>query len=102
MRHEIEVALQEENLQRETALARQQSPGEGNDGPVWSTVTMLADLDEIQRKAAQSQKRRQLGNISDVQMHGDAVVSCYRSVHRSLPLYKTDDPGLPECTQDDL
>jgi len=88
VRHQIQAALEKENLDRETSLAAPavaggltEGSGSGLDGErkVTSSTILKGDLDEIQAKAEQYQARRTLEQLPGVQEKQKALIQCYRN-----------------------
>lgn len=77
---EIERALEKENLDRETAMAGNESEGEsdGEAGSVRNSAALLGDLEELRTKVERFQSRQALSEFPEVQAASEAVVTCYR------------------------
>ena len=76
---EIERALEKENLDRERAMAGEESEAEdGAAGGVKSSTTLMGDLEEVRRKVEKYHSRHNLEGLSEVQAKGEAVTSCYK------------------------
>lgn len=73
VRHEIEAALQKENLDREIAMTM-----EGEDRAPASSSTIAEDLQELESTMARRRNDGQGGGFAAVQSHGAAVRSCYQ------------------------
>ncbi|TCD60269.1 hypothetical protein EIP91_010448 [Steccherinum ochraceum] len=88
IKHEIELALEKENLDKERQLAGEDSQSEDDTvsaGGVKSSATLIGDLEDLQHKVDRYQKRRDDSDVSEVQTRSQAVVDCYRS-NPSTPL----------------
>jgi len=82
VRHEIEVALEKENLKREKSMAGEASKSDENEdtiGRVKSSVSLMGDLEEIRSKVDRFHSRQEFEGLRAVKEKGEAVVSCYRS-----------------------
>lgn len=80
MKEEIERALEKENLDRERAMAGEESQAaeDGSAGSVRSSAALLGDLEELREKVDRFQTRRALSEFPEVQATSEAVVSCYK------------------------
>ena len=88
VREEIERALEKENLDRERAMAGEESESEdGAAGGVKSSAALMGDLEEVRQKVERFQSRRALTEFPEVQARSDAVINCYRCVKRSAPAF---------------
>ncbi|EKM55821.1 uncharacterized protein PHACADRAFT_256713 [Phanerochaete carnosa HHB-10118-sp] len=82
VREEIEHALEKENLDRERAMAGEESDAvesEGETGRVRSSAALMGDLEELRQKVERFQTRRALHEFPEVQAKSEAVISCYKS-----------------------
>jgi altered-inheritance-of-mitochondria protein 13 len=85
VRHEIEQALEKENLDRE--MNGVQDSAEGDETTrIPSSTELLGDLEEIRSKVDRYQTRRDLSEFPEIKSTGEAVVSCYRCVTRNHSL----------------
>lgn len=81
---EIERALEKENLDREKAMAGEESASEDSEdgtseaGRVRNSAVLLGDLEELRTKVERFQSRRALSEFPAVQAASEAVVSCYK------------------------
>lgn len=86
VREQIEQALERENLDRETALAKKGGEDgevaavEGEEKNLASSVALQAELEEVQRKAERFHQRRQLDEYPEVKVAREAVIQCYQYV----------------------
>src|ERR1700720_4130968 len=81
VRHEIEVALEKENLKREKSMAGEASKSDENEdtiGRVKSSVSLMGDLEEIRSKVDRFHSRQEFEGLRAVKEKGEAIVSCYR------------------------
>lgn len=82
VRQEIERALEKENLDRERAMAGEESEAADGDaaaaGGVRSSAALMGDLEELRQKVDRFQTRRALTEFPDVQAKSEALVSCYK------------------------
>lgn len=80
VREEIERALEKENLDRERAMAGEESGSEdaAEAGSVRSSAALMGDLEELRQKVERFQTRRALTEFPDVQAKSEAVVNCYK------------------------
>jgi altered-inheritance-of-mitochondria protein 13 len=76
VRHEIELALEKENLNREKTLAEETSGSEG--GSLKNSSSLLGDLEEIQRRVEKFHSRRELNEFSTVTTDREALIVCYK------------------------
>jgi altered-inheritance-of-mitochondria protein 13 len=82
VQHEIEIALEKENLEREKSMAGEVSaPNEDEStlARVKSSAALMGDLEEIRNKVDRFHSRQEFEGIRTVKEKGEAVVSCYRS-----------------------
>ncbi|KAH8102821.1 hypothetical protein BXZ70DRAFT_751255 [Cristinia sonorae] len=80
IKQEIEQALEKENLDRERALAGEETVDESEaSGGVKSGAVLLGDLEDLKQKVDRYHKRREDGSLSELQSQAQAVVECYRS-----------------------
>lgn len=78
---EIEHALEKQNLDRERAMAGEESEAENDGvGGVKSSAAILGDLEEVRRKVEKYHARHNLEGLPEVQAKAEAVASCYKSV----------------------
>lgn len=77
IRHEIERALEKENLDKERSVAGEASEG-ASSGGLRSSTALLADLDEMRSKIDRYNGRRDFSKFPEVKTTGEAVVECYR------------------------
>lgn len=90
VRQEIEHALEKENLDRERAMAGEESESEGEGaGGVKSSTALMGDLEDVRQKIERFQTRRALGEFPEVQAASNAVVNCYRYVFCSAGVNHT-------------
>ncbi|KAF8892681.1 hypothetical protein BD779DRAFT_1510328 [Infundibulicybe gibba] len=81
IKHEIESALERENLDREAS-----SVGDGSEaGDVKTSAALLGDLEEIRSKVDRFNARKSLDAFPEVKASGEAVISCYKN-NPSTPL----------------
>ena len=82
VREEIERALEKENLDKERALAGEESAegAESEAGRVRSSAALMGDLEELRQKVERFQTRRALNEFPEVQAKSAAVVNCYKCV----------------------
>lgn len=78
IRHEIEQALEKENLDQERSMAGEESEGSGGSGGIKSSTVLLTDLEEIRSKIDRYNARRDFSEFPEVKTTGEAVVECYR------------------------
>ena len=80
VRREIERALEKENLDRERAMAGEESEGaaEAEAGGVRSSAALAGDLEELRTKVDRFHARRALSEFPEVAEKAEAVVTCYR------------------------
>ena len=81
VRHEIEIALEKENLEREKSMAGEVSGGDVDEntlGSVKSSAVLIGDLEEIRSKVDRFHSRQEFEGIRTVKGKSEAVVSCYR------------------------
>ena len=79
MQHQIEQALEKENLDRERALAGEESEGEGSEaGSVRNSAALAGDLEELEAKVERFQSRQALSEFPAVQAASEEVVTCYK------------------------
>jgi altered-inheritance-of-mitochondria protein 13 len=81
VQHEIEIALEKENLEREKSMAGEVSaPNEDEStlARVKSSAALMGDLEEIRNKVDRFHSRQEFEGIRTVKEKGEAVVSCYR------------------------
>ncbi|KAF8321777.1 hypothetical protein DL93DRAFT_2210044 [Clavulina sp. PMI_390] len=91
VREQIEAALERENLDRETALAKggeadgeaeqvvESADGEVEAKNLASSVALQSELEEVQRKVERFHQRRQLDEYPEVRDAKEAVIQCYQS-----------------------
>ena len=92
MRQEIESALEKENLDRERAMAGEESAAEGEAaGGVKSSAALMGDLEEVRQKIERFQTRRALGEFPEVQTASDAVVNCYKYAFNFITVLRSPD-----------
>jgi altered-inheritance-of-mitochondria protein 13 len=96
VRHEIELALEKENLEQEKRMAGEASRRDEDEsalGSVKSSAVLMGDLEEIRSKVDRFHSRQEFEGIRTVKQKGEAVVSCYKYVsscpHLSLPLLES-------------
>lgn len=85
VRHQIEAALEKENLDRERSMAGN-AAGSDNDGSapppgagdVKTSATLFGDLEEIRNKINKYHSKRDLSQYPEVQQAGSVLVECYR------------------------
>lgn len=83
VRHEIELALEKENLEQEKRMAGEASEHNENEsaiGSVKSSTALMGDLEEIRSKVDRFHSRQEFEGILTVKRKGEAVISCYRYV----------------------
>lgn len=83
VRHEIELALEKENLEQEKRMAGEASERDEDEsalGSVKSSAVLMGDLEEIRSKVDRFHSRQEVEGIRAVKQKGEAVVSCYRYV----------------------
>lgn len=104
IKHEIELALEKENLDKERQLAGEDSQSEedtASAGGVKSSATLIGDLEDLQHKVDRYQKRRDDSDVSEVQTRSQAVVDCYRCVllyihnTRVMMCFHSSNPSTP-------
>ena len=79
VQHQIEQALEKENLDRERALAGEESEGEGSEaGSVRNSAALEGDLEELKAKVERFQSRQALSEFPAVQAASEEVVTCYK------------------------
>lgn len=79
VKEEIERVLEKENLDRERAMAGEESEADdGAAGGVKSSTALMGDLEEVRRKVEKYHARHNLEGLSEVQAKGEAVTSCYK------------------------
>lgn len=81
VQHEIEVALEKENLDRARSMVGEASQ-ESDDasGTVKNSAALLGDLEEIRTKVDKYHAKKELAEFPTVKAGGEAVVACYRLV----------------------
>ncbi|KAI0713326.1 hypothetical protein C8Q76DRAFT_619880 [Earliella scabrosa] len=81
VRDEIERALEKENLDRERALAGEESASDeaGPAGSVKSSAALMGDLEELRQKVEKYHARQNSEELSTVRAKGEEVVLCYKS-----------------------
>ncbi|KAJ3554583.1 hypothetical protein NM688_g3032 [Phlebia brevispora] len=80
VRQEIEHALEKENLDRERAMAGEESESEEEAaGGVKSSAALMGDLEDVRQKIERFQTRRALSEFPEVQAASEAVMKCYKS-----------------------
>jgi len=82
VRHEIELALERENLDRERSMAGEASTaeeGEAATGGVRSSAVLLEDLEEVREKVDRFKVKQELVEHPELKVKSEAVVECYRS-----------------------
>jgi altered-inheritance-of-mitochondria protein 13 len=93
VRHEIQLALEKENLEQEKRMAGEASERDEDEstlGSVKSTATLMGDLEEIRSKVDRFHSRQELEGIRTVKEKGEAVVSCYKYASHHDPLSITN------------
>jgi MICOS complex subunit MIC19 len=76
---EIERALEKENLDREAAMAGEESEAENDEsGRVRNSAVLLGDLEELRTKVDRFQSRQALSEFPEVLAASEAIVSCYK------------------------
>ncbi|KAE9406967.1 hypothetical protein BT96DRAFT_933634 [Gymnopus androsaceus JB14] len=90
VQHEIQLALEKENLDREKAMAGEVSgEQEAGVGSVKSSAALLGDLEETRSKIDRFQSRKSLADYPELKAGQEALVSCYKShVTSSLECWK--------------
>ncbi len=81
MKHQIEQALEKENLDRERSLAGEESDNENEGseaGSVRNSAALAGDLEELKAKVERFQSRQALSEFPEVQAASEAVVTCYK------------------------
>jgi altered-inheritance-of-mitochondria protein 13 len=78
IRHEIEQALEKENLDKERSVAGEESEGGASSGGLRSSTALLGDLEEMRSKIDKYNSRRDFSTFPEVKTTGEAVVECYR------------------------
>lgn len=81
MKHQIEQALEKENLDRERSLAGEESDSESEGseaGSVRNSAALAGDLEELKAKVERFQSRQALSEFPEVQAASEAVVTCYK------------------------
>ena len=79
VQHQIEQALEKENLDRERALAGEESEGESSEaGSVRNSAALAGDLEELKAKVERFQSRQALSEFPAVQAASEEVVTCYK------------------------
>jgi len=81
VRREIELALERENLDRESSMAGEAPQGDSTLGDIKNSVSLLGDLEEIRTKIEKYQLNRRAPEFPEVEANGLAVVECYKYVH---------------------
>ncbi|KAI0811095.1 hypothetical protein BC629DRAFT_1589840 [Irpex lacteus] len=82
VKHQIEQALEKENLDRERSLAGEESDSENEGseaGSVRNSAALAGDLEELKAKVERFQSRQALSEFPEVQAASEAVVTCYKS-----------------------
>ncbi|KAG8957029.1 hypothetical protein FRC03_010596 [Tulasnella sp. 419] len=74
VRGEIERALEKENLDKETELAKQGEDGEKKGA---SSEALRGDLEEVQKKAERFKSRKSLEDLPEIKAKKEALVKCY-------------------------
>lgn len=93
VRQEIENALEKENLDRERGVDSEAEENDTGRG-ILSSTSLIGDLEEIRSKVDKYQARKDLEEFPDVKAAGEAVVSCYRSLHfRALSIFHSLTPS---------
>ncbi len=82
VRHQIEAALEKENLDKETELAKADDSKDGKQ--VTTSAGLKDDLEEIQKRADRYITRRSMEDIPEVKVKQEALLQCYSSVVRFL------------------
>lgn len=77
VREQIELALERENLDRESSLVQASAGDEEREGKPASSELLRGDLEEIQAKVHQYHERRSLADLPEVKEKQDALVQCY-------------------------
>lgn len=87
VRDEIEHALEKENLDRERALAGEESASDkaGPAGSVKSSAALMGDLEELRQKVEKYHARQNSEELSTVRAKGEEVILCYKCVFSILP-----------------
>jgi altered-inheritance-of-mitochondria protein 13 len=88
VRHQIEAALEKENLDRERSMAGDASASPDNDGSapapgagdVKTSAALFGDLEEIRNKINKYHSKRDLSHYPEVQQAGSVLAECYRCV----------------------
>lgn len=78
VRHEIEAALEKENLDKARSLAGEASSSSGATGSVKNSSALLGDLEELKSKVDKYHSKRRLDEVPDVKNGSEAVVECYK------------------------
>ena len=82
VREEIERALEKENLDRERALAGEESGSDeaGPAGSVKSSAALMGDLEELRQKVEKYHARQNSEELATVRAKGEEVILCYKCV----------------------
>ncbi|KIK08115.1 hypothetical protein K443DRAFT_672594 [Laccaria amethystina LaAM-08-1] len=78
IRHEIERALEKENLDKERSVVGEESERGGSFEGLRSSTALLVDLEEMRSKIDRYNTQRDFSKFPDVKTTGEAVVECYR------------------------
>ncbi|KAF8197383.1 hypothetical protein BJ912DRAFT_953270 [Pholiota molesta] len=88
VQHEIEHALEKENLDREAAMAGEAAADDeaaGGAGRVRNSAALLGDLEEVRAKIEKYQVNKRTAEYPEVEASGAAVTECYRK-NKDRPL----------------
>lgn len=112
VRHQIEAALEKENLDRERSMAGNASSAAGSDndgsapapgaGDVKTSAALFGDLEEIRNKINKYHSKRDLSQYPEVQQAGSVLVECYRCVARCCRLDLLSNQGYRRNVQTTL
>lgn len=75
MRRQIETALEKENLDRETELAK--VPESSNEKPVTSSSGLKEELEAVQQRAERYLSRKRLDDFPEVKVKQEALLTCF-------------------------
>ncbi|TFK72581.1 hypothetical protein BDN72DRAFT_869491 [Pluteus cervinus] len=74
IRHEIEAALEKENLDHD----RVHASAAGDESSIASSAVLSGDLEELRSKVDKYHDRKDLADFPGLKLDADALVACYR------------------------